>query len=199
MINNSDSIVVKTVYNHEVKFTTTDIDINKLNPKSDDEFIVNIIGERLFRPDLIYCSEPKEFKLAEQKEAIEIKIGEKITFDLEKRNYFRFEYVKENDNQTLYFFFNTSEEFYIIFFENDNYKILEYYVHKDNKFKLNSPGIYYISLIGNQKYPNMNNNTFTTYISGGIFDTINFSKKLYQSSFNFTFYSFQNPLIIKVK
>ena len=198
MINNSDSIVVKTVYNHEVKFTTTDIDINKLNPKSDDEFIVNIIGERLNVPDLIYCSEPKEFKLEEQKEAIEINKGEEITFDLEKRNYFKFEYIKENDNQSLYFFFNTNEEFHIILFENENYKILNYYGGKDNQFNLFSPGIYYISLIGDQKFPNINNNTFSIYISGGIFDAINFSEKLYKNNFNFIFHSIPNPLIFKV-
>ena len=199
MIKNSDKIVVKTIYNNELDLTTADIDINKLNPNENDEFIISIIEEAIARTNLIYYSGPKEFKLEKSNEAKEIKLEEEMYFDLEKSNYFKFEYNKESDNQTLYFFSNSKEEFYIILFQNDNYNynVLKYNKNRDNIFKMFLSGVYYIKLVGNKNYANIVN-TFNIFITGGIIDTIDFSKKMYKKNFNFNFKLMPNPLIIKV-
>ena len=198
MINNSDSIVVKTTYNKGLELTTADVNINKLNPNENDKYIVSIIEESIRSAELIYYTGPKEFKFEKLKKAIDIKFGEEINFDFEKRNYFKFEYNKESDNQVLYFFSDSNEEFNIILFENDNYNIIRYNNGRDTQFKLFSSGIYYIELIGNYKYANINNNTFTILVSGGILDKIDFTKKFYKKDFNFILYSMPPSMIIKV-
>ena len=199
MINNDDSIIVKTITQDSSYSIMTKIDISKLKPTENDRFIISIIDECLFLNMVIKYLEPIEFKL-ERKEAFEIKANEIISFD-NSTKLFKFEYIKETDEeQILYISFNSREDFDIILYEPESDTIQKQsydYWEKYNTFVIKKQGIYYIEFDGNI-YSFLTENTFFIFISGNIIDRIDLSQRMYFNNLKIETKISLNPCSIKV-
>ena len=87
MTQNKNNIIIKTIY-EERRFATS-IDVSKLHPKNNDDFVITIIDESLFSRNKIEILPPREFKLV-KKDFIEIKPEEENKFNLKNKKNFKF-------------------------------------------------------------------------------------------------------------
>ena len=198
MINNDDSIIVKTIYEDSFSIITK-IDISKLKPTENDRFILSIIDEMIFYNQVIKYSNPTEFKI-ERDEYIEIKPDEIISFSNNKK-FFKFEFMKESDEeQVLYFLIDSSEYFDIILYgtESDIIQRVEYEGHEiPPSFILRNEGTYYIEFFGRiSSY--LTANIFSIFISGSVIDRIDLSEKMYYKRLKLVSNINLNPSMIKV-
>jgi len=183
MINNSDSIIIKTIYENPNEYLVNfEMDLTQLKPNKNDIFVMTIIDESLYTDEGIKYYQPVEFKL-ETKVAKEIKIGEKVEFDSEYRNYFKFEYKDDNVIDDILFFSSESQNnFYVILNEADSNKMqFSEYSSRENaySFKLPKSGIYYLEICFNYNMDRKSDDSFILYKSGRIIDTIDLSRKIY--------------------
>ena len=183
MINNSDSIIIKTIYENPNEYLVNfEMDLTQLKPNKNDIFVMTIIDESLYTDEGIKYYQPVEFKL-ETKVAKEIKIGEKVEFDSEYRNYFKFEYKDDNVIDDILFFSSESQnDFYVFLYEPDSNKMQfsEYSKRENtNSFKLSKSGIYYLEICFNYNMDRKSDDSFILYKSGRIIDTIDLSQKIY--------------------
>ena len=202
MTNNSDSIIVKTIYESPYDdLVSFEMDLTQLKPNKDDIFVITIIDESLFTEKTIKYYRPMEFKL-ETKVVKEIKIGEKVKFDSKIRNYFKFEYKNENvTDEILYFSSESQNYFYIILYEPDSNIIQssEYRQGENaNTFKLLKSGIYYFEIIFNYNEDRKSDDSFILYKSGRIIDTIDLSRKIYYDNIKIETTVQPNPSMFKV-
>ena len=203
MINNSDSIIIKTIYeNPKEDICSSEIDLTQLKPNRNDIFVMTIIDESLFTKESIQYYQPVEFKL-EQKVAKEIKLGEKVKFDFEDRNYFKFEYKNENfTDEILYFSSESQNKFYVILYEPDTNKMQssEYDNNSENtnSFKLPKSGIYYFEICLIYKLSRKSDDSFILFKSGRIIDTIDLSQKIYYGNVKIGAKVKSNSSMIKV-
>ena len=203
MIENSNLIFIKTFYEKtKDDLIITDIDISNLNPNENDEYIINIIVQSRFNEEILKFSEPKEFKLI-KKEPLEIKPEETIKFNLETKNYFKFEY-KNNSNisQNIIFNFDSNDDLYMILYSSENTQITENTrtETKKTKFTINKSGTYYLELL--PKYSSINNNvedTFSFLITGNDISTIDLSQKIHYKNLKFETIYKPNPIIYNVR
>ena len=178
MINNDDSILVKSIYIKTDKLIIEDIDLSKFDLKDNNELVINIISYNV----LLYCFNfytPKEFKIQEN-EAKEFKLGENVDFNFINNNYFKFKYEKDiNKNLTIYFNFDTNQDFYIIFYkEGEKAQIMQNNKEKIFELNLNESGLYYLSFYSFNEISEKNY-IFYTFIPGKLIDTIDLSQKMY--------------------
>ena len=199
MIDNDDSIIVKTIYSSSEELVVAEIDISKFEASENDIFVIGIIDECLFTSAKIKYSNPIEFT-PRKLNAIKIKTGEKFDLDDDKMLY-KFEYKNNNifEEQTLYFSINSYGEFTIIFYYPELDKIQTEFHDRSDKcitFPLTTQGVYYIEFYGSLK--KSWENSFSIFISGEILDTIDLKKSYYYKQIKAELDRMLNPYLIKV-
>ena len=184
MTNNSESIIIKTIYEHpDETLFSFDMDISQLKPNKNEIFVMTLIDESLFTEEIINYYQPVEFEL-KPKVAKEIKLGEKVEFDFEDRNYFKFEYENEDDiDKILLFSSESKNHIYLFLYEPDsNKKQTSKYDNRKNEeisFKLSKSGIYYFEICLEYNMNMKSNDSFILFLPGRIIDIIDLNQKLY--------------------
>ena len=185
MTQNKNNIIIKTIY-EERRFATS-IDVSKLNPKNNDDFVITIIDESLFSRNKIEILPPREFKLV-KKDFIEIKPEEENKFNLKNKKNFKFDYKRENNDDQLLFFVTESDQRFIIrLYSTITDKGQNLIYDKDNTqysyFKIQRSGTYYIELdYLNNEYIDQDE-IFSIFITGNIIDKIDLSQRMYYKNY----------------
>ena len=208
LISNSSSIIVKSFYEEYLKSQSYDyspiyfyeeINITNLNVNIDTKLIINVICYSAFTEKLLLFYSPKEFKIENEKEPVEIIFNKEVQFDLVDKNYFKFEYILEKDIiETFSIIFNNYNSFEFILIGPQKHFYQEVISNNvEFEFSLTESGIYYIKLVPLYTYKNYYE-TFTLFIPGKIIETIDLTKKLYYNNIKKVFNYQANPSMIKV-
>ena len=182
--NITKNLVIKTVYEeNKNEMLIATMNISKLNAKEKEELVITLIGDNLFSNSFMQLViSPIEFKL-ERKNAILIKPEETIKFHSKYNTSFKFNYNQDDNNEHLLII---SSEFlkrcFIFLYSLDSEKQSRINVDGIDEyiFYLTKSGTYYIEFFS---FTSLNSDEiFTMYITGNIFDTIDFTKRLYYKS-----------------
>ena len=130
-------------------------------------------------------------------DAIEFKLGETILFNSGK-NYFKF---NNNEISTMFIIFKFGIDSLNLIDPNKDSTILEcnyYYESFIISFNLSMEGIYYLEFNSKSNIYSMFDNSFTTFISGQIIDTIDLSLNIYYSNFKIETISDSNSTLYSI-
>ena len=201
MTQNSNSIVVKTIFeNSEKESIITSIDISKLNIQQ-NPIAINVINYNVLSYNDLSLYQPKEFTLGNSEE-IEFELEQKVKFDFDKRSQFKYNYTQENNTPLIvYFIFESVYAFNFMVINDDN--STDYSINDENntvKLILKKSGVYYFKFHSNndQYDGGEQEKYFTTYISDKVIYTTDLSEKIYYNNEQIFSRKDLGPRIIKV-
>ena len=204
MINDSEKICVKQIYSKDsdVILIFEEIDISKISKNENNEYVITIISYNINKFNHLEFYTPVEYNEENtNKNAIELKLGEKMIFNSYK-NYFKYEHLSD-EIITVYFIFDIDKDKNIAILlsqENEEEKIIPACIDI-KKIHFNKSGTYFLEFI---PFENDNKNiTFYTYSFKRMIDEIDLSKNIYSNflllkktglyeKFNLSYYKVKN-------
>ena len=198
MIQNTSSIIVKTIYEN-TKYSTSiiDLEVSKLNLNDNKDLILNIVSQSFDLDRKLEFGSPKTYRINGQKEAIEIYPEKYYNFDSRNKNFFKIQFDRENYiDQMIIFHLSMGSKYLLIFSEFNQTDIIIYENAEEISIPLKKSGIYYLEF-----YPingDFDNEKFIYYFSGKIIETIDLTEKYYYGKNSEIFKSAINPKVYKV-
>ena len=117
----------------------------------------------------------------ERQNPIEFRLGEEVEYNLNDKNFFKFEYLYESDSpQDIYFYFGFKKDLYI--YLSDNLKSSIYKLNGQEeliKVNLIKSGIYYIEFYSPTREYFQYNRKFTTFVPDKLIDSIDLRQNVY--------------------
>jgi len=201
---NSNSFFIKKTLeetNKNSNLIIVDIDENEFNFNKNDELICTIINYNNFGNQLLEFYTPIEFQI-ESKDATEFKLGEEVVFNFKDKNFFKFEYIYENDNSSdIYFYFEISYPIELFLIAEEKTQVFDFTSGSEDLFKLTlkKSGIYYLNFYSSYSNYLKEDSTFIAFVPGSIIDTIDLTKRMYHLSSKIKTLKKYQANIIKVK
>ena len=168
MTHASVGVIVKSFF-EESKLTLLSkiIDINELDLKDNNKFIINIISNNLHsNKEFLTFYKPKEFSINQVK-YLSLNLEEKIKFDFNDKSIYKYEYInKDNSTEYLIFNFESDIDFTLLFANGSKIEEKPFYETKNNIIEINmtKPGVYYFQFCGQNSNEKQDNTYFIAHI-----------------------------------